>query len=143
MKFHSIWEHIKNEEVWNVHIQSNDQTKDILTKVLLKVLFENYKQILGLMNLWDLNLRRMLWVLNSKFRFWRTKSSGTWLTRETPCRTRKSSNNKDEHISKTMFEMNRSLIAQEHQGTRDEVLTPMMNMTLLTSVTCVKDNWWK
>jgi hypothetical protein len=36
VKFHSIREHIKDEEVRVVHVQSNDQLVDILTKPLPK-----------------------------------------------------------------------------------------------------------
>jgi hypothetical protein len=49
MMFHSIREHIKDGEVRVVHVQSNDQAANIFTKVLPKLLFENYKQMLGMM----------------------------------------------------------------------------------------------
>jgi hypothetical protein len=50
MRFHSIREHIKDGEVRVVHVQSNDQAADIFIKDLLKSLFENYRQMLGMMN---------------------------------------------------------------------------------------------
>jgi hypothetical protein len=55
--FHSIRKHIKNEEVRVVHVQSNDQATDIFTKALSKPLFENCKQIFGMMKERDLSLR--------------------------------------------------------------------------------------
>jgi hypothetical protein len=57
VRFHSIWEHIKDGEVRVVHTQSNDQAADVFTKALPKSLFENYKQILGMMKERDLSLR--------------------------------------------------------------------------------------
>jgi hypothetical protein len=57
VRFHSIWEHIKDEEVRVVHVQSNDQAADIFTKVLPKPLFENCKQMLKIMKERDLSLR--------------------------------------------------------------------------------------
>jgi hypothetical protein len=38
-------------------VQSNDQAADIFTKALPKPLFENYKQMLGMMKERDLSLR--------------------------------------------------------------------------------------
>jgi hypothetical protein len=40
-----------------VHVQSNDQATDILTKALPKFLFENYKQIIEMKKVRDLSLR--------------------------------------------------------------------------------------
>jgi hypothetical protein len=50
MRFHSIREHIKDGEVRVVHVQSNDQAANIFIKDLSKSLFENYRQMLGMMN---------------------------------------------------------------------------------------------
>jgi hypothetical protein len=49
VRFHSIQEHIKNGEVRVVHVKKNDQLADIFTKALPKPLFENCKQMLGMM----------------------------------------------------------------------------------------------
>ena len=57
VRFHSIREHIKEGEVRVVHVQSNDQAADIFTKALAKPLFENCKQMLGMMDIRDLSLR--------------------------------------------------------------------------------------
>jgi hypothetical protein len=57
VRFHSIQEHIKDREVQLVHVQSNDQAADILTKALPKPLFENYKQMPGMIKEQDLSLR--------------------------------------------------------------------------------------
>jgi hypothetical protein len=43
VRFHSIREHIKNEKVWVVNVQRNDQAAEIFTKALPKPLFENCK----------------------------------------------------------------------------------------------------
>jgi len=47
-------------------------------------------------------------------------------------------NLKNEYKLKAKLEMNKNLIAQEYQRTRDEVLTLMMNMILLTFTTWAK-----
>jgi hypothetical protein len=39
VRFHSIREHIKNEKIRVVHVQSNDQAVDIFTKALPNTLF--------------------------------------------------------------------------------------------------------
>jgi hypothetical protein len=57
VRFHSIREHIKDEEVRVVHVQSNEQATDIFTQVLPKQLFENCKQIFGMMKERDMSLR--------------------------------------------------------------------------------------
>jgi uncharacterized spore protein YtfJ len=57
MRFHSIRKYIKDEEVRVVHVQNNDQVADIFTKALPKPLFENCKQMLGMMKERDLSLR--------------------------------------------------------------------------------------
>jgi hypothetical protein len=57
VRCHSIREHIKDGEVRVVHIQSNDQAADIFTKALPKPLFENCKQMLGMIKERDLSLR--------------------------------------------------------------------------------------
>jgi hypothetical protein len=49
VRVHSIREHIKDGEVRVVHVQSNEQAADIFTKVLPKPLFENCKQMFGMM----------------------------------------------------------------------------------------------
>jgi hypothetical protein len=56
-RFHSIREHIKDGEIRVVHVQTNDQPADIFTKSLPKPLFENCKQMLGMMKERDLSLR--------------------------------------------------------------------------------------
>jgi hypothetical protein len=67
--------------------------------------------------------------------------SRNYSPRDTPCRTRRSNNtSKDERVPKGKLEMDESLKAREHQGARDEALAPMKNMTLLTSVACVRDS---
>jgi hypothetical protein len=53
VRFHSIWEHIKDEEVRVVHVQNND----IFIKILPKPLFENGKRMLRMMKERDLSLR--------------------------------------------------------------------------------------
>jgi hypothetical protein len=57
VRFHSIREHIKDGEVRIVHVQSNDQVVDIFKKALPKPLFENCKQMLGMIKVRDLSLR--------------------------------------------------------------------------------------
>jgi hypothetical protein len=57
VRFHSIREHIKDGKVRVVHVQSNEQAADIFTKALSKPLFENCKQMLGMMKERDLSLR--------------------------------------------------------------------------------------
>jgi hypothetical protein len=57
VRFHLIWEHIKDEEVRVFHVQNNDQVADIFTKILPKPLFENCKQMLGMKKERDLSLR--------------------------------------------------------------------------------------
>jgi hypothetical protein len=57
VRFHLIREHIKDEEVRVVHVQSNDQVADIFTKALPKPLFENCKQMLGMMKERDLSIK--------------------------------------------------------------------------------------
>jgi hypothetical protein len=58
VRFHLIREHIKNEEVRVVHVQSNDQAADVFTKALPKPLFENCKQMIGMKEIRDLGLRK-------------------------------------------------------------------------------------
>jgi hypothetical protein len=57
VRFHSIREHIKDGEVQVVHVQRNDQVGDIFIKALSKPLFENCKQMLGMIKERDLSLR--------------------------------------------------------------------------------------
>jgi hypothetical protein len=57
VRFHFIREHIKDKTIRVVHVQSNDQAADILTKALAKPLFEKGKQMLGMMDGRDLTLR--------------------------------------------------------------------------------------
>jgi hypothetical protein len=57
VRFHSIREHIKDEDVRVIHVQSNDQAADIFIKVLPKPLFENCKQMFEMMKERDLSLR--------------------------------------------------------------------------------------
>jgi hypothetical protein len=54
VRIHSIQEHIKNEKVRVVHVQSNDQPADIFTKALPKLLFENCKQMIGMKEIRDM-----------------------------------------------------------------------------------------
>jgi hypothetical protein len=58
VRFNSIQEHIKDGEMRVIYVQSNDQIVDIFTKALLKPLFENCKQMLGMMKELDLILRK-------------------------------------------------------------------------------------
>jgi hypothetical protein len=55
-RFYSIWEYIKNEEVWVVYVQSNDQVSEILTNALPKSLFENCKQMIRMKKVRGLGL---------------------------------------------------------------------------------------
>jgi hypothetical protein len=88
--------------------------------------------------------RVLLRVVNSKFQFRTIKSSETQSHRDTSYRTQRNSNNiKHKRMSKAKLEMDKSLIAREHQEARDEALAPMKNMILLTSVVCVRDSWWE
>ena len=48
VRYHSIREHIKNEEVEVVHVPSRDQAADILTKALARTAFEEGKRKLGM-----------------------------------------------------------------------------------------------
>jgi hypothetical protein len=57
VRFHFIREHIKDKIIRVVHVQSNDQAADILTKALAKPLFDKGKQLLGMMDGRDLTLR--------------------------------------------------------------------------------------
>ena len=57
VRFHFIREHIKDETIRVVHVQSNDQAADILTKALPKPSFEKGKRMLGMADVRDLSLR--------------------------------------------------------------------------------------
>jgi hypothetical protein len=57
VRFHFIREHIKDETIRVVHVQSTDQAADILTKALSKPLFEKGKRMLGMTDTRDLSLR--------------------------------------------------------------------------------------
>jgi hypothetical protein len=53
--------YVKDGEVWFVNVQNNDQAADIFAKILLKSLFENWKQMFGMMKERDLSLREEYW----------------------------------------------------------------------------------
>jgi hypothetical protein len=63
VRFYSIREHTKDGEVRVVHAQINDQAADF-TKVMPKPLFENCKQMFGMMKERDLSLKED--VMSSK-----------------------------------------------------------------------------
>ena len=48
MRYHSIREHIKNDEVKVTHVPSREQAADILTKALPKAAFEEGRWRLGM-----------------------------------------------------------------------------------------------
>jgi len=48
--FHFIRDHVKKGSVELVHVASQDQIADIFTKSLLKVLFDKYKKMIGMMD---------------------------------------------------------------------------------------------
>jgi hypothetical protein len=55
--YHSIQEHIKEKKVRVTHVLSNDQVADIFTKALSRVLFENCRRMLEMINTRDLRLK--------------------------------------------------------------------------------------
>jgi Reverse transcriptase (RNA-dependent DNA polymerase) len=144
VRFHSIREHIKDGKVRVIHVQSNDQAADIFTKALPKPLFKNCKQMLEMMKERDLSLREDVESSKLQVSIPKDQEHGTRPHQDASCRTQKSSSSiKHERVPKAMLWMDQSLIAQEYQGARDEALAPMMNGILLTSVACVRDNWWE
>ena len=50
VRFHFIRDHVKKGSVKLVHVASQDQVADIFTKLLLKVLFDKYKKMIGMMD---------------------------------------------------------------------------------------------
>ena len=68
VRYHSIREHIKNEEVWVIHVASRDQAADILTKALPRTTFEEEKQKLGMIKFRDIeDCGRMLEIVNIQY----------------------------------------------------------------------------
>jgi hypothetical protein len=57
VRYHSIREYIKKNEVRVTHVPSNDQAADIFTKALSRPLFENCRRKLGMMSTRDLRLK--------------------------------------------------------------------------------------
>ena len=45
VRFHFIWDHVKEGSVELLHVSSQDQVTDIFTKPLPKVFFDKYKMI--------------------------------------------------------------------------------------------------
>ena len=56
VRYHSIREYIKNEEVRVIHVASRDQAADILTKALPRTAFEEGKQKLGMIKFRDIKV---------------------------------------------------------------------------------------
>ena len=48
VRFHFIRDHVKEGSVELLHVASQDQVADILTKPLPKVLFDKYKKMIGM-----------------------------------------------------------------------------------------------
>ncbi|KAJ3703208.1 hypothetical protein LUZ61_006913 [Rhynchospora tenuis] len=65
VRFHFIWEHIKNGEVQMRHVASRDQAADIFTKALPTELFNNCKTRIGMKDGKNLSLREEFVHVNS------------------------------------------------------------------------------
>ena len=48
VRFHFIWDHVKEGSVEFLHVTSQDQVADIFTKPLPKVLFWKYRKMIGI-----------------------------------------------------------------------------------------------
>ena len=48
IRFHFIWDHVKEGSVKLLHVASQDQVEDIFTKPLPKVLFDKYKKMIDM-----------------------------------------------------------------------------------------------